>query len=112
MIKIEDLSSVLDNDVLQDLFIQRNETISNASREDKKNLKGLYNNQSEAKKKLGISLENLPNCFVASKRQVIGCVENYIESSAEVTSYFDEKLYKSGVVDGISLMLESIKKTK
>jgi len=33
-------------------------------------------------------------------------VENHIETSNEVAAYFNEKLYKSGVIDGISLMLE------
>lgn len=109
MITIKDLSSVIDNDVLQDLFIQRNETISNMSKEDKENLKTLYDKCSQTRKRLTISLENLPNCFSESKKQVVKCVENHIESSAEVTSYFDEKLYKSGVIDGILLIIESIK---
>ena len=109
MITIQDLSSVIENDVLQDLFIQRNETISNASNEDKKNLKHLYNKQSQTKKELTTSLDNLPSCFSASKMQVEKCVENHIESSSDVNAYFDEKLYKSGVVDGISLILAGIK---
>ncbi|MDR0978898.1 MAG: hypothetical protein LBL91_03035 [Lachnospiraceae bacterium] len=112
MVTIKDLSSVIDNNVLQDLFIQRNEIISNVSLEDKKNLKTLHDNQKQTLKQLTISLDNLPNCFQESKKQIVKCVENHIESSAEVSGYFDEKLYKSGVLDGISLAIESIKKDK
>jgi hypothetical protein len=82
MITREDLSSVIDNNVLQDLFVQRNETISNMSAKDKKNLKGLYLKQDQTKEELETSLNNLPNCFEKCKKQVIKCVDNHIESSS------------------------------
>ena len=49
MITIEDLSDVMDNDVLHELFIRRNdETISNVSNEDTKNLKIIYEKQKQS----------------------------------------------------------------
>jgi len=112
MVTLKDLSSVINNDVLQDLFIQRNETIAFVSVEDKKNLKVLYDNQKQTRQALANSLDNLPDCFSACKEQIIECVDNHIDASGEVTGYFDEKLYKSGVVDGMALLLESIKNGK
>ncbi|MCL2859620.1 MAG: hypothetical protein FWF46_03440 [Oscillospiraceae bacterium] len=109
MITITDLSSVIDNNILQDLFIQRNDTISSVSKEDKKNLKVLHNKQLQTREKLEISLDNLPNGFKETKKQITECVENHIETSKEVDAYFSEKLYKSGVLDGLALMLESKK---
>ena len=107
MVTIEDLSNVINNDVLHDLFIQRNEeVISHVSKEDAKNLELLYAKQKQSRQILSDSLSNYS---LDNKEQIIKNVENHIEISAEVNGYFDEKLYKSGVIDGLALVLDNKK---
>ena len=111
MITIEDLSSVINSDVLNDLFIQRNEEIiSSVSKEDEKNLKIIYEKKKQSRQKLTNSFNTLLNCSAEDKKQLFDNIENHIEISSELSAYFDEKLYKSGVLDGLALHLKSIKK--
>lgn len=59
MITIEDLKNVVDEDVLHELFIRRNdETISNVSEADTKNLKIIYEKQKQSRQVLTKSCIN------------------------------------------------------
>ena len=107
MITIQDLSSIIDNNILEDLFIQRYELISSLSIKDKENLKPCYDKRAQTREKLNISIDNLPDCLKEAKEQIKENIENHIETSREADAYFEEKLYKAGVIDGINLILKS-----
>ena len=60
VITIEDLKDVIEKDVLHELFVYSNdETISNVSKEDAKNLKVIYAKQKQSRQVLSASLETL-----------------------------------------------------
>lgn len=110
MITMEDLCSVINNNVLHDLFQGREDVLQHLSQEDKRNIELLYEKRKETRKKLTNSLDNIPICFEKCKEQIMECVENHIESAGNINAYFDEKLYKTGIIDGITFILESMRK--
>lgn len=63
----------------------------------------------ELRNNLDIVLNSLPDIFAETKKQIGTFIESHIECDTVITSYFDEKLYKSGVLDGIKLTFEYTK---
>jgi hypothetical protein len=107
MITIEDLSNIIDNNSLQELFNSRNTYFfSQISAKDKKNIKAINIKKNKSREKLECSLNNIPSSLSETRKIIDENLENYIENVNIVNSYFDEKIYKTGVLDGIFLMME------
>lgn len=111
IIKINDLlSSILPTDeVLNDLFIARNENhLSSIKAKDKELLAPLKNAKEEAKEEL---METIKTIVSEDNQSILkSAIENYMEAVTEYNSYFDEKLYKSGFIDAMTLNIIGIEK--
>jgi len=107
MVTINDLSSIIDNDVLHELYTARDLTLSDVTEEDKKNLEKLYEKEKVEHKQLLSTIKSIPNISAKLLENIERRIENHVDNNAQITAYFDEKLFKCGVIDGITLMLES-----
>lgn len=104
IIKINDLlSSILPTDeVLDDLFTARNENhLSSIKAKDKELLAPMKNAKDEARGEL---METINNMVSENDQSILkSAIENYMEAVTEYNSYFDEKLYKAGFIDAMTL---------
>ena len=107
MVTIEDLSNIIENDVLHELYMARDLTLADITEKDKNNLEELNKKvQSEYQELLNI-FGNIPEIFEILLQDIKTKIENHVDNNVQLSAYFDEKLYKCGVIDGINLILES-----
>lgn len=106
MIKIKDLSDVVNDDVLEDIYQTRYEKVLTLSDVDKKLLEQLYKKRRGVINNLETLLNSLPDMFEETRKQINDFIESHTECNTIISSYFDEKLYKSGLLDGMKLALE------
>ena len=107
MVTIEDLTSIIDNNVLHELYTARDLTLSDVTEKDKENLEKLYEKEKVEHKELLSIIKNVPGISVELLEKIERKIEEHVDNNAQITAYFDEKLFKCGVIDGITLMLES-----
>lgn len=60
--------------------------------------------------KLYTSLENIPDAFVETNRQIKTNIENYIETLNNIQGIENEKFYSAGFSDAINLIVECLLK--
>ena len=110
MVKIRDLENILSDNLLNDIYEQRCEKISTITKEDGKNIKDLLEDKNKAYEFIDIAINNVPNAFVETRKMIKESVEGYLNVLNLIVSYENEKFYKCGFCDGISV--KSIKNDK
>ena len=98
-----------ESNVLNDLFVSREENICAITEIDKKRIKELTKNNDTYQMLLD-KLDELTNDDIA-KAKVKDSLESYIDKVNIIGSYENEKFYKIGFVDAINLIFECIKKS-
>lgn len=107
MVTVEDLSSIIENDVLHELYTARDLTLADLTESDKKNLEELNKKEQAEYKNLLDILKNISEISEKLLQDIKSKIENHVDNNLQLSAYFDEKLYKCGVIDGINLILES-----
>ena len=110
IVTLKDLSNVINNDVLHELYMARDLTLSDVTNEDKKNLELLYKKEKQEHNELLSTIKKIPNMSTELLKIIENKIEKHVDNNTQIIAYFDEKLFKCGVIDGIILMLESKKK--
>lgn len=106
MITLEKLESYITDDILNELFLEREDKIHDM--ENIEEQEKIFENDRKCNEKLRIALENLPECFEETSKEIKKCVEEKVKSQNEILAFLYEKFYKVGFGDGISLILESL----
>ena len=52
---------------------------------------------------IDIAIDNIPDLFIESKKYIRESIEKYLEIANEIVGYENEKFYKAGFCDGMSL---------
>jgi len=112
MIKIEDLRSYISNDKLNDIFLQKEEKLYNVEINDNKVNSEIFNINKVNTQKLEWAIRNIPDGFVETIKNLRKCIEEKLQSERDVGAYYNEKFYKVGFCDGLSLILECVNKEK
>ena len=110
IVTLKDLSNIVTNDVLHELYMARDLTLSDITDEDKKNLELLYKKEKQEHNELLSIIKKIPNVSTELLKIIESKIEKHVDNNAQIIAYFDEKLFKSGIIDGIILMLECNKK--
>lgn len=105
MVKINDLSGVLDDDLLDIIYEERCEKLSEITIVDRKNIDSLLEKKKKAYEDINIAINNIPNVFVKTQKMIKNSIENYLEILNAIGSYEGEKFYKCGLCDGINIKL-------
>lgn len=105
MVKINDLSGVLDDDLLDIIYEERCEKLSEITIVDRKNIDRLLEKKKKAYEDINIAINNIPNVFVKTQKMIKNSIENYLEILNAIGSYEGEKFYKCGLCDGINIKL-------
>lgn len=108
MIEIKDLKDYMSDDILNELFLNREDKIHELKEIEKE--KAIFINNKICSYNLQIALDNLPDCFEKVSKQINKSVDKKIQAQNEVLGYFCEKFYKIGFQDGISLIFDCLNK--
>lgn len=92
MIEIKDLKNYMTDDILNELFLKREDKIHKI--EEKEKQKEIFINNKRSSEDLEIALSNLPDCFEEVSRMINKAVDEKVQAQNEVLGYFCEK-YKS-----------------
>ena len=103
MVRIDDLYSVLNDDLLDIIYEDRCEKLSKITIEDKKNINNLLETKNKAYEHIDIAINNVPNGFVETRKMIKESIENYLDVLNLIGSYENEKFYKCGFCDGINM---------
>ncbi len=95
-----------ESNVLNDLFVSREENICAITEIDKKRIKELTKNNDTYQMLLD-KLDELSNDDI-TKAKVKDSLESYIDKVNIISSYENEKFYKIGFADAMNLILECI----
>lgn len=109
MIEIKDLKNYMTDDILNELFLKREDKIHKI--EEKEKQKEIFINNKRSSEDLEIALSNLPDCFEEVSRMINKAVDEKVQAQNEVLGYFCEKFYKIGFQDSISLIFGCLKQT-
>lgn len=106
MINIETLKDYIDDDILNELFLKREDKIHELKENEKR--KEIFINNRLCSDNLQIALNNLPDCFDEVSRQINKRVDEKVQAQNEILGYLCEKFYKIGFQDGISLIFDCL----
>lgn len=105
MVKINDLSDVLNDDLLDVIYEGRCENLSETTIKDRKNINSLLESKKIAYEHIDIAINNVPNAFVETRKMIKESIEGYLNILNLIGSYENEKFYKCGFCDGVSIKL-------
>lgn len=105
MITLKNIENYITDDVLNELFLERENKIHDI--EDIVEQKRIFINDRKCNEKLKIALNNLPDCFEETRKEIQNRVEEKIQGQNEILAFFYEKFYKVGFCDGMKFILES-----
>ena len=94
MVTINDLSNIIDTDVLHELYTARDLTLSEMTEEDKRNIKKLNSKEKIEYENLLSIIKNIPNVSDDLLNSIKEKIESHVDNNAKISAYFDEKLYK------------------
>ena len=87
----------------------RDLTLSDVTEQDKEKLEKIYEKEKTEHEDLLSTIKNIPNLSAELLNTIERKIEKHVDNNAQISAYFDEKLFKCGVIDGIILMLESMR---
>ncbi len=62
--------------------------------------------------KVYTAINNIPNCFVETIKNIKCSFENYLETLTRIQAIENEEFYKAGFSDAIKLFLEMLKEPR
>lgn len=102
MVKIEDLKRFIEDDKLDDLYREREEYLNSNEH--------LRKTREEKKKDISITQEELFDKLNNSDLKEL--LDKYLDQIENLQAWENEKFYKIGFCEGISLLLDCEKKNK
>lgn len=96
------------NDILNKIFEQRENEIYEIRRNERK----LRLQKSKEYSNIFIAINNIPNAFTETKKDIADSIEKYLETINEIQGIENEKFYKEGFSDAIKLIFDCSNNTK
>ena len=110
MIKLKDLTETIQDNTVDRLFRESYPDILTLSEQDKANLQQLYKLRDAKFNDFNKMIDNRFLADIELKENLKISIEEYVETLTGIDAYFHEKLYKSGVADGVAFLLSVIQK--
>ena len=109
MSKMCKFKELLSDDIVSELFHEREDKIYNRTIEEKKQLKQLLNKNNEDYENILIAINNVPKAFIETRELLKQNIDTEIETLNRINGYDNEKFYKIGFCDGINLIIDCLK---
>lgn len=93
------------DDILDVLFRAREEDLYIKTEKEKRKQKDLFDKSRKCSDELDIAIDNIPDGFSETIANIKKCMSNKLECESEISSYYNQKFYKSGFRDAIKLLL-------
>jgi len=90
--------------ILDKIFEQREDELYNITAEERK----LLSKKSKDYANIYIAIDNVPPAFKETRKGIETSVENYLETLSDIQGIENEKFYKEGFSDAISLILNCV----
>ena len=103
MVKVRNLKKLLRDDVIDVIYMGRLESLSIITTEDKENINELLEDRKKAYAQIDAAINNIPNEFTETRNYIRESIDNYLEIVNAIAGYENEKFYKAGFCDGISV---------
>ena len=107
MITLEKLTKTIPDGVLDRLYQESLEDILKITEQDAANLKELYALCDKLYKSLINMIEKRITADIEVKTHLKNSINAYTDTLTEIGTYFHEKSYKAGVIDGVRFLLEA-----
>lgn len=111
-INIKDIEQYINDSTLDSLYNEKEESIYKISYKDKKEIKEIEKKYSINYDRLLLSIKNVPPHFNNVRETIIQNLESYVNRKDLISTYENEKFYKTGFIDGVKLILEISEKRK
>lgn len=79
MVKINDLTNILDDDLLDIIYEERCKRLSTIRIMDGKNINSLLENRKKTYEDINIVINNIPDAFLEIQKMINNSIENYLE---------------------------------
>ena len=110
MIKVEEISKYVSDDILSNIFEEREEEIySSKNGNESPELKKVKSEYTITYEKLVEVIKNLPPHFKNCRESILEALDQYSERENLIQSFDNEKFYKVGFCDGVKMMVDIIK---
>ena len=94
MVTLNDLSNIIDNNVLHELYLARDLRLADITENDKRNLKELQDKEKKDYEVLISTIKSFEGMSKEDLRKIEDLIETHVDNNAQISAYFDEKLYK------------------
>lgn len=112
MVTFEQLQCFVNDSILNEWFIHRENELASVTMEDKANIKDLLRERKKNYHNILVAINNVPNGFTETRKMLKESMDTYVETLNCVNGYNNEKYYKCGFCDGIKLFLECSEQKK
>ncbi len=107
MVKIQDVLKYTNDEDLQNLFKEK--VAEEGGKEDSENIKKILGGKKIDDVDILLLIEKLPDNIKTQREELFKVFQNYIEQEDEVQDYYDEKYFKLGVMEVITIMINYFK---
>lgn len=109
MSKIAELEDYISDDILDNIFTEREEDVHNTKIKVSELKKIKKDNTMTYEKLIGV-IKNLPPHFKNCRESILNALEQYSERENLIQSFDNEKFYKVGFCDGVNMILDIFNK--
>ena len=107
--KIKDIEKYIDDKILNTLYKEREEGISEITEEDKKEISKIKEKYPISYEQLLTKINNIPPHFQNIREDILDAIDIYAMRENLLSAYENEKFYKIGFCDGIRVIVENLK---
>lgn len=107
MVKIEDVLKYTNDEDLQNIFQKKVE--EEGGEEDLKNIKNLIGDKILQEEDIVNLINNFPENSESQKENLLKNFEKYMEQQKDIQNYYEEKIFKLGVMEAITIIIEYFK---
>ena len=106
--EIVDIQKYVNDNMLDNIYKEREDTISEVNEEDKEELAKIKEKYPIDYEKLLEYINNLPPQFNNIRENLLNSIDIYSMRDNLISAYHNEKFYKIGFCDGIRTIIESV----
>lgn len=106
---IKDIEKYIDDDIVNTIYREREDTISGINEEDKGEIAKIKEKYPVDYEKLLDYINNLPPYFKNIRETILNAIDIYSMRENLLSAYENEKFYKIGFCDGIRTIIENLK---
>lgn len=109
MLKIKDIEKYIDDEILNSIFVEREEELYAERENESEDIIAIKEKYDMDYEKLINKIKNLPPHFNNTREGIIKALDEYMIRENLIMVHYNEKFYKAGFCDGIRVILENFK---